>query len=907
MQLNTASIPSLRDTYRTFTNASWETVAHTVGLVTLLGFIFVNRVRNYEHVLRPDGTVAFPSADGWYHRRATIYTVENYPKTLDFDPYSGFDVGNQVGQFGTLFDQVLATIALIVGGGNPSSSTIDLVLAFTPPVLAVLTALAVYWLSKVMSNRWGGLVAVGVLALTPGLFLSHSMFGFIDHHIAETFLVSISLLCCLKFSERSVDGDLDPSEIRTSPLASPITWGVFAGLANGLYLLVWPPGLLYIAILSIFLATGIITEYLKGNKPYQFAVPGSVMMITTGLIAYPFTSSSSLSVTTLSLIQVLVPISVGTGCLFLGYTARRVGQTRLRKGLYLTALAAVTSAAIGVLALAKPSVIDFFVQNSSRVFWFIGHGGGTEIAEASTLSNPFRFGFITYGFALFAATTGWILMAGEVLTKRTDNPSRLLLTAFGLFMTSATITQPRFDYYLVIAVAVFTAYAIYKLYTQTRQALSKREISAPVLKSRVAATGLAILVLAPLVLSGAPIIAADSYTAPSPHDGWEQSFDWIETETPEFGAYGVESPNRVDYTGDFQATEDYNYEVGQYGILSRWAIGHRLTVETNRVPVSNPHQQHSTVAADVLLAPSESTATDILDSELDEGSGVRYVVLGRPWGSGNLQTFTSPAASESAYGVEEGDLGIELQGLEDGEFVRTLQSHRSYESLRSRLYQFHGSAASPSRFVIESENQTLSGVETINSDGIDIEQYNNAEEAAAAGESNSRLHGGLYGEPPQQIDALQHFRLVHASEDTVPKHPESIAGGHPELTSGEISAVKTFERVPGASIVGEAPANATVRASVKLKITTTGKTFTYTQFATANEDGRFRLVVPYATTGYAQYTPENGYTNTSVRAEGPYRVTILGEGASDVVDVHIPEGAVLGEESVTATVQLGRR
>jgi oligosaccharyl transferase (archaeosortase A-associated) len=906
MQLNTADIPSLHDTYRAFTNVSWETVAHAVGSIALLGFIFGNRVRNYEYILQPDGTVTFPSADGWYHRRATIYTVERYPKTLNFDPYSGFDTGNQVGQFGTLFDQVLATTALVVGSGNPSTSTIDLVLAFTPPVLAVLTAVTVYWLSKSISNRWGGLVAVGVLALTPGLFLSHSMIGFIDHHIAETLLVSISLLSCVKFADRSESGKLVLSEIRTSPLASPITWGVFAGVVNGLYLLIWPPGLLYLAILSVFLVTAIITEYLKRNDPFKLALPGGMMMITSGIIVFPFMMSSTLSVTTLSLIQVLVPISVGTGCLFLGFTARQAGQSPHRKGLYLIGFVTVTSTVIGVLAVAKPSIIDFFVQNSSRVFWFIGHEGGTEIAEASTLSNPFRFGFITYGFALIAATFGWVLMTGEVLIKRSGNPTRLLLTTFGLFMASATITQPRFDYYLVIAIAVFTAYFIYKFYNRTQRILSKRNSSAQELKSKVAATGLAVLVLTPLVLSGAPVIAADSYTAPPSHTGWENSFDWIEAETPEFGGYGVESPNRVDYTGDFPTTKDYNYEAGQYGILSRWAIGHRLTVETKRVPVSNPHQQHSTVAADVLLAPSENTATDILDSELDEGSGVRYVVLGRPWGSGNLQSFTSPAASEGAYGVEEDNLGIELRDSRDGEFIRTLQRWRSYESLRTRLYQFHGSAASPSQFVIESEDRDLSGVETVNSDEIHIEQYSSAEAAAAAGEDDSMLHGGLYGEPPQQIDALQHFRLVHASEGTVLKHPESIANKHPELTSGEVSAVKTFERVPGASIVGEAPAKATVRASVKLRITTTGKTFTYTQYATANENGRFRLVLPYATTGYNRYTPENGYTNTSVRAEGPYRVTILGKDTSDVVKLQIPEGAVLGEESVNRTVRLGR-
>ncbi|QLH82145.1 oligosaccharyl transferase, archaeosortase A system-associated [Halosimplex pelagicum] len=903
MELNTSNVPSLHDTYHTIVNASWESVAHAIVMVGLLGFIFANRVRNYTNVIRADGTVVFQSADGWYHQRATVYTVENYPETLNFDPYTGFDAGNQVGQFGTLFDQILATVALVIGGGNPSISTINSVLAFTPPILAVAAGISVYYLSKAITNRWGGLTAVGLLALTPGLFLSHSMVGFIDHHIAETVLVSISLLCCVRFTKAATEIGLGLTQFKTSALNSPITWSLFAGIANAVYLVIWPPGLLYIAILSVFLAAAIITEYLKENDPVPLSVAGAAMMLTSGIATLPFAPTASLSVTTLSFIQVLMPISVGIGCLFLGYTAQKFGTCPIRKVGYLLALGAGSCSVLAILALVKPSIIDFFIQNSSRVFWFIGHERGTQIAEADTLSNPFRFGFITYGFALIAAIVGWVLMVGEVFYNESGTPARLLFVIFTLFMTSATITQPRFDYYLVIAVAVLTAYSIYSLHQYSQKLLVSRDITTPELKSKIAATGVAILVLIPLVLSGAPIVAADSYTSPSSHNGWTQSFDWIESETPEFGSYGVESSNQLDYNGEFPAVDDYTYQEGQYGILSRWGIGHRLTVETRRVPVSNPHQQHSTVAADVLLAPSEDTAIDILDSKLGEGSGVRYVVLGQPWGSGDLRSFTSPAASEGEYDIQPDQLGITLQDANTGSFVRTLQTERSYESLRTRLYQFHGSATTQSSFVIHGKGD-LSSRDTVTSDNIDIEEYENAIAASNPSSGNSALHGGLYGESPQQIDALQHFRLVHASEGTVAEHPESIAAEHSEVKSGETSAVKTFERVPGATIQGEAPENTTVKASVELRITTTGKTFTYTQYATANENGTFDLVVPYATTGYSQYTTEDGYTNTSIRAEGPYRITTVSDPTSDVVRIGIPEGAVLGEETISTTVQV---
>jgi len=85
--------------------------------------------------------------------------------------------------------------------------------------------------------------------------------------------------------------------------------------------------------------------------------------------------------------------------------------------------------------------------------------------------------------------------------------------------------------------------------------------------------------------------------------------------------------------------------------------------------------------------------------------------------------------------------------------------------------------------------------------------------------------------------------------------------------------VKTFERVPGATIEGSGAApGEEVEATVELE-KATGGTFEYTQYAEADENGNFEFTVPYSTTGYDEFGPENGYTNTSVRATGPYNIT----------------------------------
>ncbi|MFC7115397.1 hypothetical protein ACFQH2_11195 [Natronoarchaeum sp. GCM10025703] len=86
-----------------------------------------------------------------------------------------------------------------------------------------------------------------------------------------------------------------------------------------------------------------------------------------------------------------------------------------------------------------------------------------------------------------------------------------------------------------------------------------------------------------------------------------------------------------------------------------------------------------------------------------------------------------------------------------------------------------------------------------------------------------------------------------------------------------VSSVKTYERVDGATITGDAAAGEDVVVALPLE-SDTGRPFTYVQSAEAGENGTFEITVPYATDD--QLGPEDGYTDSAVTATDDYTVLV---------------------------------
>jgi dolichyl-diphosphooligosaccharide--protein glycosyltransferase len=90
--------------------------------------------------------------------------------------------------------------------------------------------------------------------------------------------------------------------------------------------------------------------------------------------------------------------------------------------------------------------------------------------------------------------------------------------------------------------------------------------------------------------------------------------------------------------------------------------------------------------------------------------------------------------------------------------------------------------------------------------------------------------------------------------------------------------------------------------------------FTYRQHAETGPDGEFTMTLPYSTTGYENFGPEeNGHTNVSVRAADAYEFTTGNQTLDDGLTVveyadsaDVSEAQVLGEGDEPVTVDLER-
>jgi dolichyl-diphosphooligosaccharide--protein glycosyltransferase len=246
-----------------------------------------------------------------------------------------------------------------------------------------------------------------------------------------------------------------------------------------------------------------------------------------------------------------------------------------------------------------------------------------------------------------------------------------------------------------------------------------------------------------------------------------------------------------------------------------------------------------------------------------------------------------------------------------------------------RLYYYHGSAREAAPVVVdwqEGSAQTRAG-ETVQINYAPQNQslvranFDNMSAARAYVEQDGSAQiGGIGPYPQERVSALEHYRLVKVSNSSAlgsAAYRNSLlqkarmTGVSPQfLRPSSPSWVKTFERVPGATIEGSgAPPNSNVTASVQMKIPTSNQTFVYRQRAQTDDDGEFTMVLPYSTTDYDQYGPENGYTNVSVRATGDYRITgpqtinesgyIVAYGTNLSVSEGLVSGATEGPKEVT--------
>jgi dolichyl-diphosphooligosaccharide--protein glycosyltransferase len=884
---------------------------HIPVLAALMLFMFWIRVRNYTDNIGQNGEPLYRGNDPYYHLRSTNFVIENYPFTMPFDPWTGFAAGHRTGQFGTIYDQFVATVALVVGLGSPSQETVVMTTLFVAPVLATLSAIPMYYIGKRLGGRFGGIIGVVVLAITPGQFLTRSVAGFYDHHVAEVFLTLLVLAAAMKFLAVAQREGAIYEFIRTREfglLREPVKWGLVLGVLFTLAVLNWPPAIFLFGVFGAFLFFILSLEFVRGHSPDHIAIPSVVAMVTTAILIIPFLMAYRLTPTDYSIAHVLLPLAVAAGAAFMAGVARLWERRELSRTAYPLGILGAGLVGVGILAVAAPDVLDFFISQLLRVAGLGTTDTAATIGEAQSPSDPIGLFYNSYGLGFYTALIGWALVLYRVVARKRPRADFLLIAVFGAFMLLFTLTQTRFEHYLVVAVAAGNAYIVGWIYQFVDLEDVREDIRNVKPYQVLIVIAILFVIAGPTVIAGSTAATADRATQPGEMQYWGDSLDWLSEETPEVGAYGTGDDPSLEYYGLYENREDYEYGDGEYGVIAWWDYGHYITTRGERVPVANPFQQNAGIAADFLLAGNETAAIDGLEEDAGEGEGVRYAMIDYQLGVAGTTKYNAPAAFDSRgidrQQVDFGngaqistipDIGILLINQEGG-LRTTLQPQRAYESMRVRLYQHHGSAIEPSTNVLRFGESNLEEGWAIQPEGGDmIEQYNSSEAAAeAAADDPNAMHGGLRA-PAERVEALEHFRMVHASEQTA----TDLGGRAPSASQ---SWVKTFERVDGATVEGTGPANTEVQASVEMEIPTTGETFVYAQYAETDAEGNFEMTLPYSTTGYDEFGPEEGYTNPSVRANGSYQFIAPDAGA--IGQANVSEAQVIGEDDSPVTVEL---
>jgi dolichyl-diphosphooligosaccharide--protein glycosyltransferase len=932
---------------------SFEDWYHVPVLAAAMAFMLWVRLQSVDNFTQ-NGEVFFDGNDPWYHYRQVQYTVNNWPATMPFDPLTHFPFGTSVGQFGTLFDQIVATVALIVGLGSPSEQTVAMTLLVAPAVFGALMVVPTYLIGKRLGGRPGGLFGVVVLALLPGTFLRRSLVGFADHNIAEPFFQAFAVLAmmvALTVAEREKPVYELLTDRDFAALRQPLGYSVLAGIATALYLWTWPPGVLLIGIFGVFFGLKLTADYLRGVSPDHLAFVGATSMAVTGVLLLVPLGTLDPSPTKFSPLQPLLAFAVAAGCVFMAWLGREWDDRDLSPALYPAAIAAIIAAGTGFVYVALPEFFGLVRRNVLRVVGFSTGAQTRTIGEAQPFLSRARpqlgvewYDVILqeYGLMLFTAAAAAVWLVWR--TFRTDNhrAEYLLVLVWAAFITAAAFTQIRFNYYLAVPVAVLNAYLAKRILSLAN--LTSREALADVEGYQVMAVLFAILLITPVLVFPATVGSTGNpgfdktrnamsagETNPGDVTRWAGSLEWLANETPEEGNYGgANNADQLDYYGTYQQDDgDFDYPNGAYGVMSWWDYGHWITVEGERIPNANPFQEGANPAARYLLAQSEGEANEVLRSMGDDSEQTRYVMV--DWKMAEPSSkFSAPTVFHDNVSTSDFYRFV-YTGINDRQqrqrMLFRMKTQQYYDSQVARLYLYHGSRVEPSPVVVDYDRisgasdqyvQTPSGP-----NATVVRRFQTMEQARQFVEEDGTAQiGGIGPFPSEPVPAMEHYRVVKQSEASGTSDRQYVRTLQSEmraLQQGGInpqqlfrtspSWVKTFERVPGATVEGTGPANATVTARVQMSPVGQNGTFVYRQQAETGPDGEFTMTLPYSSTGYENWGPEQGYTNVSVRATGPYEFQTNqqfedGNLTFSNASADVTEAQVIGESDETTTVEL---
>jgi oligosaccharyl transferase (archaeosortase A-associated) len=847
----------------------------TIGLVALFSvFALWLRLLPMVGMGNTDILMMVASDDPLYNLRQIEQILANFPNYAWYDPMTFFPTGMSV-PWGPLFPTVIAIFCLIIGATTrPEIISTGLLI---PPLMGVFIVAIMYFVGKTCGDWKTGLLASGFAAVVSGQFFYRSLFGYMDHHIAEVLFSTVFCLLYMTtiFSEKDVKIDLkNIISYKKTLLLSFLT-----GIAYLLGLFVMPTMILFAMIVGIFTIIQFVIDVARGKTSEYLLVINTVIfsIAIIGLLAYGL-KDPGVNLIFYSIGHIYAYLALIGGTCFLFGVSRFVRE----KDWYYYPAVLIGSGIVFslILLIVSPQLYNLFI---SSLFSFFGQQAVTNTVQEARGWGP-ELAWMTFNYGLILMVGGALVMLYNNI--KDEHPHQIFALVWSLIMLISTWQHVRYEYYLAVNVALLSAVCVsftiqYGLTDIRRLATrissgsdedepedggkegrqkgkkQKKTQKKGSVQPSYLAVGLVVIIVG---LGGlfAFTSASLSYTNGSGdsirmNPDWRESLEWMGNNTPDTG---------VDYYAIYNP-KMFQYPAEAYGVMSWWDYGHMITYIAKRIPNANPFQSGvvgPTGSANYFISTSEDEGNQVLDR-----AKTRYVITDiemdttKFWA---MATWYNTSAGANPYQMS---LLTPAQDMNSYESV-LLNTPQYYLTMISRLHNFDGSLKSPSTtYYIEYADPTISQVSLPVITGA--EAVNASDALIRAAEYNLRAPAGYHAAalspaitlPIETVPALRHYRLVHES-------PSNVFNSN--IT--DVKYVKVFEYVKGAHIRGEGIIQVPV-------ISNTGRKFTYQQESVNGE-----FIVPYATTG-------NPY---GVKTTGRYRIVATGK------EYDVPESAIMQGETI---------
>ncbi len=849
----------------------------TIGLVALFSvFALWLRLLPMFGMGNSDILMMVASDDPLYNLRQVEQILANFPNYAWYDPMTFFPTGMSV-PWGPLFPTVIAILCLVAGATTrPEIISTGLLI---PPLMGVLIVVIMYFVGKICGDWKTGLLASGFTAVVSGQFFYRSLFGYMDHHIAEVLFSTVFCLLYMTtiFSEK--DSKIDLKNITS--YKKTLLLSFFTSIAYLLGLFVMPTMVLFAMIVGIFTVIQFVIDVARGKTSEYLLVINTVIfsIAIIGLLAYGLKDPGvNLIFYSIGHVYAYLALIGGTG--FLYGVSRFV---REKSWFYYPAVLIGSGIVFSlILFIVSPQLYNLFI---SSLFSFFGQQAVTNTVQEARGWGP-DLAWMTFNYGLILMVGGALVMLYNNI--KDEHPHQIFALVWSLIMLISTWQHVRYEYYLAVNVALLSAVCISftvqhgltdirklatRISSETDEAQPKevgkegsrkgkkqkktQKKGSESSQSGYLVVGLVVITVG-LGILFAFTSASLSYTNGSGdsirmNPDWRESLEWMGNNTPDTGVnyYTIYNPKTFQYPSE------------AYGVMSWWDYGHMITYIAKRIPNANPFQSGvvgPTGSANYFISASEDEGNQVLDR-----AKTRYVITDiemdttKFWA---MATWYNTSAGASPYQMT---LLTPSQNVNSYESV-LLNTPQYYLTMISRLHNFDGSLKSPSTaYYIEYAEPSLSQVSLPVITGA--EAVNASEALSRAAEYNLRAPAGYHAAalspaitlPIQTVPALRHYRLVHES-------PSNVFNSN--IT--DVKYVKVFEYVKGAHIRGEGIIEVSVTSN-------TGRKFTYRQESINGE-----FIVPYATSG-------NPY---GVKTTGIYRVITTGK------EYNVPESAVMLGETI---------